>query len=189
MNKNLKALEFDKILSRLAEQTSFADARELALSLEPSSGLFEAETLLRETTDAHSLIGRFGSPGFGNIHNMNGALRRAAAGAVLTSLELLRIASLLRTIRSVTDWRSKSASVETALDVYFNALVPQKYLETKITSAILSEEEIADNASPALFAIRKKIAASESKIRERLDKAIHSSSMQKCLQECINRLS
>lgn len=185
MNKNLKALEFDKILIRLAEQTSFADAKELAMSLEPSCGLFETQTLLQETADAHALIGRFGSPAFGNIHNMNGSLRRAAAGAVLTTLELLRIASLLRTIRSVTDWRSKSASVETALDVYFNTLMPQKYLETKITSIILSEEEIADNASPALLAIRKKIAASEAKIRERLDHAIHSASMQKYLQESI----
>ncbi len=185
MDKHLKALEFDKILERLAEQTSFADAKEAALALEPSSGLFEAETLLKETADAHRLIARFGSPGFGNIHNMNGSLRRAQAGAVLTTLELLRIASLLRTIRAVTEWRSKSASVETSLDLRFNALVPNKFLETKISSSIISEEEIADNASPALSAIRKKIAASSSKIRERLDKIIHSTSMQKYLQDSI----
>ena len=137
MDKHLKALEFDKILERLAEQASFADAKEAALALEPSGGLFEAETLLKETADAHRLIARFGSPGFGNIHNMNGSLRRAQAGAVLTTLELLRIASLLRTIRAVTEWRSKSASVETTLDMRFNALVPNKFLETKISSSIL----------------------------------------------------
>lgn len=185
MNKHLKAIEFDKILEKLAEHTSFDDARQLALSLEPSGGLFEVNTLLAETSDAHSLSGRFGSPAFGSIHNMNSSLRRAEAGAVLTPLELLRIASLLRTIRTVSEWRNRSDSVETSLDIRFNALMPNKYLETKISSAILSEEEIADNASPALSAIRKKIAAASAKIRERLDKIIHSSSMQKYLQDSI----
>ncbi|MBR2176784.1 MAG: endonuclease MutS2 [Clostridia bacterium] len=185
MNKHLKAIEFDKILEKLAEHTSFDDARQLALSLEPSSGLFEVNILLAETSDAHSLSGRFGSPAFGSIHNMNSSLRRAEAGAVLTPLELLRIASLLRTIRTVSEWRNRSDSVETSLDIRFNALMPNKYLETKISSAILSEEEIADNASPTLSSIRKKIAAASAKIRERLDKIIHSSSMQKYLQDSI----
>lgn len=185
MDKNLKAIEYDKILEKLAEHTSFADARELALSMEPSQGLFEVNTLLQETSDAHSLMARFGSPAFGNIHNMSGALSRASAGAVLTTLELLRIASLLHTIRTVTEWRSRSGNVETVLDMRFNALVPNKYLETKITGCILSEEEIADNASPELLAIRKKIAAASAKVRERLDKIIHSSSMQKYLQDSI----
>ena len=185
MDKNLKAIEYDRILEMLAEQTSFADARELALSTEPSHGLFEVNTLLQETVDAHSLMARFGSPAFGNLHNMSGALSRASAGAVLTTLELLRIASLLHTIRTVTEWRSRSGNVSTVLDMRFNALVPNKYLESKITGCILSEEEIADNASPALSAIRKKIAASSAKIRERLDKLIHSSTMQKYLQDSI----
>lgn len=185
MNKNYKSLELDKILNKLAENTSFDDARELALSLEPSTGLFEAKELIKETSDAHMLIGRFGAPSFGNIHNMTNSLRRADAGAVLTTLELLRIAALLRVIRSVFEWREKSSSVETQLDLRFNALSPNKFLETKITSAILSEEEIADNASPELAAIRKKIAAASTKIRERLDKIIRSSSNQKYLQDSI----
>ena len=185
MNKHFKALEFDKILLKLAEYTTFSDARELALATEPAEGLFEARELLNETSDAHSLSGRFGSPAFGNLHNMNSSLRRAEAGATLTTTELLRIAALLRSIQSVCDWRSRSAGVETVLDMRFNALSPQKYLENKISSAILSEEEIADHASTELFNIRRKISASENKIRERLDKAIHSASMQKYLQESI----
>lgn len=185
MNKDHKALELDKILEKLAEQTSFEDAAQLALAIEPSSGLFEVRELLRETSDAHSLSARFGAPAFGNLHNMTNALRRAQAGAVLTPLELLRAAALLRVIRTVSEWRDKSASVETCLDMRFNALSPNKYLEAKITSAILSEDEIADNASPELASIRRKITAAASKIRERLDKMIHSSSMQKYLQESI----
>ena len=185
MNKNYKSLELDKVLDMLAQLTSFEDAKELALSLEPSYSLFEVNELIRETSDAHSLSARFGSPSFGNLHNINNSLRRAEAGAVLTPIELLRAANLLQVIRSVTEWRSKSASIETCLDMRFNALVPNKYLETKITSSILSEDEIADNASPTLFSIRKKIAASSSKIREHLDKIIRSSTMQKYLQEAI----
>ena len=185
MNKNHKSLELDKILDMLAEQTSFEDARNLALSIEPSPYLFEVNELITETSDAHSLIARFGAPSFGNLHNINNSLRRAEAGAVLNPLELLRAAYMLQTIRSVSEWRDRSASVQTALDMRFNALVPNKYLETKITSAILSEDEIADNASPTLLSIRKKIAANSSKIREHLDKIIHSSSMQKYLQESI----
>ena len=169
----------------LAEQTSFEDARTAALETEPSSGLFEVNELLRETYDAHALTGRFGAPAFGNIHNMTNSLIRAEAGAVLTPIELLRCASLLHSIRAAVDWRSKSASVETCLDMRFNALTANKYLETKITSSILSEDEIADNASPELASIRKKIAAASSKIRERLDKLIHSQSMQKYLQDSI----
>lgn len=185
MNKNYKSLELDKVLDMLAQLTSFEDAKELALSLEPSYSLFEVNELIRETADAHSLSARFGSPSFGNLHNIKNSLRRAEAGAVLTPIELLRAANLLQVIRSVTEWRSKSASIETCLDMRFNALVPNKYLETKITSSILSEDEIADNASPTLFSIRKKIAASSSKIREHLDKIIRSSTMQKYLQEAI----
>lgn len=185
MNKDNISLELNKILEMLAEQTSFEDARTAALEAEPSSGLFEVNELLRETYDAHALTGRFGAPAFGNIHNMTNSLRRAEAGAVLTPIELLRCASLLHSIRAAVDWRSKSASVETCLDMRFNALTANKYLETKITSSILSEDEIADNASPELASIRKKIAAASSKIRERLDKLIHSQSMQKYLQDSI----
>ena len=185
MNKDNISLELNKILEMLAEQTSFEDARTAALEAEPSSGLFELNELLRETYDAHALTGRFGAPAFGNIHNMTNSLRRAEAGAVLTPIELLRCASLLHSIRAAVDWRSKSASVETCLDMRFNALTANKYLETKITSSILSEDEIADNASPELASIRKKIAAASSKIRERLDKLIHSQSMQKYLQDSI----
>ncbi len=185
MNKNFKSLELDKILQKLAEQTSFNEAREMALNLEPSTGLFEANELIKETGDAYMLIARFGAPSFGNIHNMSNALRRADAGAVLTTLELLRIAALLRVVRSVSEWREKSSSVETCLDMRFNALSPNKFLENKISASILSEDEIADNASPELAAIRKKIAATSSKIREQLDKIIRSSSNQKYLQDSI----
>lgn len=184
-NKYYKSLELDKILTLLADETSMERAREAALKLEPSSGLFEARELLAETNDAHMLVGRFGTPSFGTVRDMTNALRRAQAGAVLNTLELLRIAELLRVIRSLVEWRKKSASIETKLDMRFNLLTPNKYLETKITSSILSEDEIADTASHDLQDIRRKIAIASSKVRERLDKIIHSASYQKFLQDSI----
>ena len=185
MDKNYISLELDKILTLLSEQTGSEDSRLAALALSPSYGLFEVNELLKETWDAHSLSGRFGSPPIGNIHNMKNALRRAEAGAQLTASELLKIGSLLRTIQGTVQWRDKSASVSTQLDMRFNALSPNKYLSDRINSAIISDEEIADNASPTLLSIRKKIASESAGIRQKLDKLIHSSSMQKYLQDSI----
>ena len=184
-NKFYKCLELDKILLLLADETSIERSREAALALEPSSGLFEANELLAETNDAHMLVGRFGTPSFGTVRDMTNAIRRAQAGAVLNTLELLRIAELLRVIRSLEEWRKKSASIETKLDMRFNMLAPNKYLETKITTSILSEDEIADTASHNLQDIRRKISIASSMVRERLDKIIHSASYQKFLQDSI----
>ena len=184
-NKFYKCLELDKILLLLADETSIERSREAALALEPSSGLFEANELLAETNDAHMLVGRFGTPSFGTVRDMTNAIRRAQAGAVLNTLELLRIAELLRVIRAHEEWRKKSASIETKLDMRFNMLAPNKYLETKITTSILSEDEIADTASHNLQDIRRKISIASSKVRERLDKIIHSASYQKFLQDSI----
>ncbi len=184
-NKFYKCLELDKILLLLADETSIERSREAALALEPSSGLFEANELLAETNDAHMLVGRFGTPSFGTVRDMTNAIRRAQAGAVLNTLELLRIAELLRVIRSLEEWRKKSASIETKLDMRFNMLAPNKYLEAKITTSILSEDEIADTASHNLQDVRRKISIASSKVRERLDKIIHSASYQKFLQDSI----
>ncbi len=185
MNKHYKALELDKILNMLCELTSCEDAREKALEIEPSFGLFEVQEQIKQTEDAFILSGRFGTPSFGSIKNPMSALRRGEAGGVMSTLELLRVAETLRIIRSVKEWRSKSAQVETSLNLLFDMLCPNKYLEEKITTAILSEEEIADNASPALYDIRRKKRQAASKAREILDKIVRSSSYQKFLQDSI----
>ena len=114
-----------------------------------------------------------------------GVLRRAQAGGCLTAGELLRIADTLRIIRTVKEWQSRCSSVQTTLDSYFSGLISNKYLEEKITSAIISEEEISDKASPALSDIRRKMRTASSKAREVLDKIIHSSQYIKYLQDTI----
>lgn len=185
MNRHYKTLELDKILERLAAQTSLDDAREAALKLEPQFDLKKAEQLLQQTDDAVALSGRFGAPSFGGASNCASYLRRAEAGGCLSAYELLRVAATLHTIRTMREWHSRCASVETALDGYFSGLVANKYLEERITSAILSEDEISDHASPALADIRRKIRTASSKAREILDKIIHSSKYMKYLQEAI----
>lgn len=185
MNRHYKTLELDKILERLAGQASLDDAYEMALKLEPQFDLKKAQLLLKQTDDAVVLSGKFGAPSFGAATNCSGNLRRAQAGGCLTTSELLAIADTLRIIRTVKEWHSRFASVETTLDIYFSGLVSNKYLEERITSAIISDDEISDKASPALSDIRRKIRTASSKAREVLDKIIHSSSYIKYLQEAI----
>ena len=185
MNRHLTALEFDKILERLAQFTACPDARELALSLRPESDIDLAQAQMNQTRDAHMLLARFGGPSFGGLRNVNNAAARAGAGSTLSMRELLDVAEVLRTVRALAQWRSTNAGVETVLDPLFSALQPNKYLETKITSAIISEEEIADSASPELFEIRRKIRVQESKVRDQLDKMTHSAHYSKFMQENI----
>lgn len=185
INKHYRALELDKILARVAALTSCDDARDLALGITPSTGLFEVNELLKETSDAHMLSGRFGTPAFGGLTNVTNSLRRAQAGASLTATELLRVAQVLHVIRTLKEWRKKSSAVSSVLDMRFDTLMPSRYIEEKITSSILSEDEIADNASTELATIRRKIRMCSSKARDQLDKMIRSSVMQKYLQDSI----
>lgn len=185
MNRHYKTLELDKILEKLAGMTSIEDAREMALNLEPVFELKKVEQLLQQTDDAVALSGRFGAPSFGGAGNCSGHLRRAQAGGCLTTGELLSVASTLRTIRTVKEWHARSGGGASSLDGYFSGLVSNKFLEDKITSAIISEEEISDKASPVLSDIRRKIRTASSKAREVLDKIIHSSTYIKYLQDTI----
>lgn len=185
MNRHYKALELDKILNLLAERTSCEESREMALELKPEFNLIKAEHNLKMTDDAYVLTGKFGSPSFGNIKNVANELRRGEAGGMLTAGELLKIAEVLRIIRGVKGWQSKCVNTHTTLDVLFQGLVSNKFLEDKIHSCIINEEEFADTASPALSDIRRKIRTATSKARESLDKIIHSSTYQKYLQDTI----
>ena len=184
-NRHWRALELDKVLAMLAEETSCEDAYAQALALQPAQDLLEVKLALQQTDDAYRLIGGFGTPSFGKIKNMTNALRRAEAGGVLSMLELLRIGETLRVQRSLVEWRKHCEGVETSIDWRFEALSPNKYLEDKIAMSILSEEEMADTASPELASIRRKIQNASMRVKEQLDKLIRSSTYQKYLQDPI----
>ena len=185
MNKNHKTLELDLILEKLAAECSCDDAKDLARGLKPACDMAEVEMLLQQTEDAFSLLARFGGPSFSGLKNVNNSLHRAAVGGSLNPKELLDIAYCLRALRTLDEWRNHSSGVKTSLDFFFEGITSNKYLETKILSCIVSEEEIADKASDTLFDIRKKIRSKENSIREKLDSLIHSSHYQQFLQEAI----
>ncbi len=185
MDKHHKALELDKILSRLAAFTSCEDARYEAENLTPETNLSLAKVLLQQTDDAHMLMAKFGAPSFGGLKNINNALSRANAGSVLNMRELLDVAEVLRVIRSLSEWKNRNSGVTTSIDTYFYSLQPNKYLEDKITTAIISEDEMSDNASPALYDIRRKIRVASSKVRDSLDKLTRSPHFQKFLRDSI----
>ena len=185
MDKHTKALELDKILEMVAEECSSQDGAQLARELEPVHTAAEAQWLLGETDAAFVAMAKYGAPSFYGMKNVTNPLRRAQAGGGLGLRELLDIGATLRTIRGLTQWWGKSGNVTTALTPRFEVLAPNKYLEEKIFTCIVNEDEVADNASPALASIRRKIRAASQRVRDQLDKLIHSQAHQKHLQESI----
>lgn len=185
MNKHYEALELNKVLEMLKNETTCKDAGELALELSPSDDINEVELLLSQTENALSLLSRFGAPSFSGLCNVNNPLQRAAAGGALNTVELLRIGETLRSVRSLYEWYGHCSGVRTNLDFFFEGITVNKYLETKIFTVILGEDEISDKASEELYEIRRKIRAKSNSVREKLDSIIHSAHYLKFLQEAI----
>lgn len=185
MNKNYETLELDKVLEMLKAETSCDDSAQLACELKPSSDFVTVCQLLNQTQDASSLIERFGAPSFSGLKNVNNALARASAGGSLNQSELLTIANTLRAIRVLYDWRSHCSGVNTSLDYLFDSIVVNKYLEDKIFTCIVSDDEMSDKASDLLYEIRRKIRAKSSSVREKLESMIRSPHYAKFLQEQI----
>ncbi len=185
LTRHHKALELDKILEKLAALTTVPDARELALELTPETTLYGAQTLINQTNAAYQLLSKYGGPSFGSVKNVNSALFRASAGGMLTMRELLDVCEVLRVIRSLYDWRFNQPGADSCLDVYFSSLIPNRPLEDRIATSIMSDEEMADHASRELADIRRKIRNQSQNIRDKLEGMIRSSHYQKYLQDAI----
>ena len=185
MNKHYEALELGAVLEMVKNEASSDDAKDAALSIKPANILSEAQILISQTEDAFSLIARFGGPSFSGLCNVNNAVSRAAAGGDLNTAELLKIGGTLRAVRSLYEWYGHCSGVSTSLNFFFDSITVNKYLEEKIFSVIVSEDEIADRASDELYDIRRKIRAKSNSVREKLDSILHSTHYQKFLQEPI----
>ena len=182
--KSLLKLELDKVLEMLSACAGSVGGREACLRLRPSSDLEEVQLMLQQTPAASDLWTRKGNPAFGDVNDMSASLERAERGGTLQPIELLRIGGILRCARNIKGYVSEDDKA-TVLDPMFGALTPNKYLEDKIFGAILSEEEIADNASPALSDIRRHMRIQAGKIRDSLQKIISSPAYSKYLREPI----
>ncbi len=185
INKTAKILELDKILQLLSNEAALEDSKERSLKITPLVDIGEVSRELSATNDAYLFMAKYQAPSFGRAVNVASELRRAAASAVLSTVELLDIAETLRVVRSLKAWREDCLNIgETTIDYLFDGLVPNKYLEDKITFAIKGENQISDNASPKLYDIRRKILSRTDKIKDILEKIVRGNTA-KYLQEAI----
>lgn len=178
-----KKLELDQVLERLSACAGSVEGKSACLSLMPSSDREEVQMLLNETTQATFLVDKCGYPSFAELVDISAELERAEMGGCLLPAELLRVAGVLSCTRKVKDFASPDDL--SGLSRYFLTLSPNKFLEESIHNAILSEEDIADSASPELADIRRHMRVQSAKIKDSLQKIISSSTYAKYLQEQI----
>lgn len=183
--KTLNSLEFNKICDILAQHAPTEGAKSMARMLSPSDDIDVVVKRQKFTTDAKRLLEEKGMPTFGGVRDVSESCERAEKGATLAPIELLDVARVLKTARSLQDYCYGNHIFDTTLDVIFDRLIPNRTLEERISRAIISEEMIADEASPTLSSIRRQIRATNSKIKETLQKYVQGGSHSKYLQENI----
>ncbi|MBQ9647126.1 MAG: endonuclease MutS2 [Oscillospiraceae bacterium] len=184
LEKSIRVLELPRVLELLERHAVSAAAKERARTLTPSTDFDEVRRLLDETDAARGMIALKGSPSFGGVRPVSEALSRAARGGMLGTRELLDIAGLLTSARRAREYLSDDGE-PTAIDNMFRSLRPNRYLEEKISAAIVSEDEIADAASVELADIRRHKRAAAAKGRQILQRIISSPSYKSVLQESI----
>ena len=182
--KSLRKLELDRVLKQLAAYANSDEAKARCLALEPQTDVDEIRVLQEQTGAACRLIDLKGSPSFHELKEIAPSLERADRGGSLNPTELLRIAAVLRCIRNAKAYYNGDYA-QTVLDVYFQELSPNRYLEEKIGTCILSEDEIADAASPELADIRRHMRLQSAKVKESLQKIISSPTYAKSLRDPI----
>ncbi|MGM9566218.1 endonuclease MutS2 [Evtepia sp.] len=182
--KSIHTLELPKVLELLAAQAVTEEGKRRARELRPETDPDEVAKRLKETSAAVDMMVLRGSPSFSGIRPVAGSLQRADMGGSLNTRELMDIARVLGAARSVKDYGDGDSDKKTVIDYLFRSLHPNRFLEDKITTSIVGDGELADSASPELASIRRHMRATESKVRDILQKII-SSSQVKYLQESI----
>ncbi|MBR2987564.1 MAG: endonuclease MutS2 [Clostridia bacterium] len=183
--KAITTLEFDKITERLASLAQTEGAKALARKLVPYGDIVTVSKKLRETTDAKAMTAANGSPSFGGIIDVTASADRAAKGAMLSTRELLDIADLLNVTSRLVAYAGDKGATAGSLSEIFSRLIPNTRVESAIKRAIISEDMIADDASPKLYEIRRSIKIANNKIREILQRFITGDGYSKVLQENI----
>ncbi len=183
--KSLRILEFDKILARLANYTSFSAGRELALALRPSTDFDEVRRRLRETTEARDLLDHKGGVTVGGAHDVRPLAKRAAMGAVLTAQELLDVRDTLASGRSLRRTITRGAELWPLLARTAGGIEECDNLVAAIEGCINDHGEVVDSASPALASIRRELRITQDRLRARLERLIASPDIRQFLQEPI----
>lgn len=185
----IRVLEFDKIREMLIHYAGSTLGRIRAGELMPADTLEEADLLQMQAEDATKRIDRKGSLSFGGIGDIGESLVRLEHGGCLTAPELLRIGAILNATQRVkqygtTGTRGEDAPQDT-LTERFDLLETLPELCREINRCILSEEEIADDASAGLRSVRRKIKAANDKIHERMASILAQASQQGLLQDAL----
>ncbi len=178
--KALRVLEYHKIIDRLSSLAGSTFGRELCNNLLPTSDLDLIQKLQKETTDALSRTYRKGSVSFSGIHDIRPSVMRLKVGSSLGAIELLRISSDLDAtlrLKAYGGYTGKEGEdqLEDSLTEFFANLEPLTPLNNEIKRCIISEEEIADDASPALKSIRRSIRITNDKIHSEMSSILNSS--------------
>ena len=176
-------LELDKVLARAAEFTSNETIHKMMLDTRPSADLAEVRQEIAKTDDALQLAMQFGTPPFTGFRNICSMVTRAASGARLSLRDLMDVEDLLRQAQSLHAWYGHCSESATSLDYLFSLVIPLDGLLTTLERSIVSEEELADAASPTLSEIRRKLVRQRSHLRDTLDQMTRNKTMQKYLQE------
>jgi len=182
--KSIRTLELPAVLELLAAQAVSDEAKDRCRKLRPETDPEEVALLQNQTEAARSMYALRGSPSFAGLKSVAEPLSRADHGGVLNTRELLLLAGMLRCARRARDYFPDDGP-PTAIDHLFRCLRGNKFLEEKIFTSILDEDEIADNASPELADIRRHKRAAAAKGRQILQRIISSTSYSKVLQESI----
>jgi len=183
--KTLMSLDYTRVLEMLAKNTQTSLGRELALNLRPISDREEIEYMLSETSEALSFIYKKGMPSFDGIYDITGTIKKMEMGMVPELHEFLHIASTLKAVKRLKLSLKEEKGEFKILGFLSNSLAPLSDIEKKISSIVISEEDVADDSSPELYSIRRQIKNATNEIREKLYKLINSPSYQKYLQEPI----
>ncbi len=186
MKKVLKILEFDKILEKMQDYTQSEVVKKRIMKLEPYEDMDSVCRAQKETTEAMATLLKLGNiPVNLSVTDVRGSVKRGEQGGVLTPRELIDISRVLYVARRTKAYLQEVSEECTVLSEYQEKLLTAKALEDKINGAIISEEEIADDASTELNTIRRKMKQLNGKIKDTLNSMIHSAHYKKFLQDAI----
>lgn len=188
MNKKVfYTLEYNKILEQLSEYAASEDIKKKCLKLKPLTDIERINELQLTTADALSRLYKKSNISFSGLHNINAMLKRLEIGGTLNITELLRISSILEVAKRAKAYGRADRDDEQAdsLTGLFDALEPLSPLYDEIKRCILSEDEIADNASPTLAKIRKSIRGMNDRIHAQLTSLMNNSTTRSYLQDSV----